>query len=82
MEAERLAKERPTKIVPASNYKEKYEHLIGRAAAKDAAQSTVTNRVYGFGKYKIETYYDQYLRFQVVSTFPHKLINVDLISGN
>lgn len=37
-----------TKITPHSNYKDKYKHLIGDTAAKDAAQSTFTNRTYGF----------------------------------
>ena len=37
------------KIQPNSNYKDKYKHLIGDTAAKDAAQSTFTNRSYGFG---------------------------------
>lgn len=36
------------KIEPHSNYKDKYKHLIGETAAKDAAQSTFTNRSYGF----------------------------------
>ena len=43
--------ERPAVIVPASNYKEKYEHLIGREAAKDAAKITLANKAYGFGLY-------------------------------
>ena len=38
-----------SKVVPSSNYRDKYKHLIGDTAAKDAAQSTVTNRSYGFG---------------------------------
>jgi hypothetical protein len=33
---------------PKSNYREKYEHLIGTSAAKDAAQSTTANKSYGF----------------------------------
>ncbi|KAH3741039.1 sperm-associated antigen 7 homolog [Dreissena polymorpha] len=48
---ERLAEDsRPgkRKVVPASNYHDKYRHLIGDTAAKEAAQSTVTNRTYGF----------------------------------
>ena len=43
--------ERPSVIVPASNYKDKYEHLIGREAAKDAAKITLANKAYGFGLY-------------------------------
>ncbi|XP_060577223.1 sperm-associated antigen 7 homolog [Ruditapes philippinarum] len=35
-------------IQPNTNYKDKYKHLIGDTAAKDAAQSTFTNRSYGF----------------------------------
>lgn len=36
------------KMQPNSNYRDKYKHLIGDVAAKDAAQSTKTNRTYGF----------------------------------
>ena len=35
-------------VVPASNYKEKYEHLIGKAAGKSAAQATVVNKQFGY----------------------------------
>ncbi len=52
MEAAKLAAERPSVIVPASNYKDKYEHLIGKEAAKDAAKLTMANKSYGFGKDK------------------------------
>lgn len=38
------------KIIPNSNYKDKYKHLIGDEAAKDAAKQTTANRSYGFGK--------------------------------
>lgn len=37
-------------IVPNSNYKDKYAHLIGQDAALEAAKKTETNRSYGFGK--------------------------------
>ena len=50
-EAQKAAAERPSVIVPASNYKDKYEHLIGREAAKDAAKITLANKAYGFGMY-------------------------------
>ncbi|CAB3360659.1 Hypothetical predicted protein [Cloeon dipterum] len=33
---------------PTKNYKEKYEHLIGKESALDAAKKTVTNKQYGF----------------------------------
>ncbi|KAG8233675.1 hypothetical protein J437_LFUL014117 [Ladona fulva] len=35
-------------FVPNSNYKDKYERLIGKEAAKDAARVTQTNKQYGF----------------------------------
>lgn len=35
---------------PKSNYKDKYQHLIGTVAAKEAAEATTTNRAYGFGE--------------------------------
>ena len=50
VEEEEAAK-KPKNFVPNSNYKEKYEHLIGREAAKEAARKTQTNKQYGFGKY-------------------------------
>ncbi|XP_064610455.1 sperm-associated antigen 7 homolog [Liolophura sinensis] len=37
-----------TEFIPNSNYKDKYEHIIGRSAAKDAAMTTTANRSYGF----------------------------------
>ena len=36
-------------VVPKSDYKEKYQHLIGSVAAKDAAKITAANAAYGFG---------------------------------
>lgn len=57
MQRERQKKEndeelsrKPKKIIPASNYKDKYAHLIGSEAALDAAKKTETNKSYGFGK--------------------------------
>uniref|UniRef100_A0A224XS18 R3H domain-containing protein n=1 Tax=Panstrongylus lignarius TaxID=156445 RepID=A0A224XS18_9HEMI len=35
-------------FVPNSNYREKYQHLIGLEAAKEAARVTQTNKQYGF----------------------------------
>jgi len=32
-----------------SSYHKKYEHLLGREAAKDAARATNANKSYGFG---------------------------------
>jgi len=34
-----------------SDYHLKYEHLLGKNSAKDAAQATSANRSYGFGNY-------------------------------
>lgn len=48
-EEERL-KKKPENFKPSTNYKDKYSHLIGTVAAKDAAQKTQTNKQYGFGK--------------------------------
>lgn len=36
------------KIVPISNYKDKYAHLIGQDAALEAARKTQSNKNYGF----------------------------------
>lgn len=51
-ELERLSAEEnvPTqkKIIPNSNYKDKYKHLIGDEAAKKGAKQTTANRSYGF----------------------------------
>lgn len=51
-ELERLsAEENPShqkKIIPNSNYKDKYRHLIGDEAAKKGAKQTTANRSYGF----------------------------------
>lgn len=50
-EDEKELKRKPEKIVPNTNYKDKYAHLIGHDAALDAAKKTQTNKSYGFGKY-------------------------------
>ncbi|XP_054273319.1 sperm-associated antigen 7 [Macrosteles quadrilineatus] len=42
------ASRKPEKFVPNSNYKEKYQHLIGLDAALEAAKKTETNKQYGF----------------------------------
>ena len=60
-EAQKAAAQRPSVIVPASNYKDKYEHLIGKEAAKDAAKITLASKAYGFGMciftYSIKNHY-------------------------
>lgn len=51
--SKRLTEEKPLtekEIVPHSNYKDKYVHLIGQEAALEAARSTVSNKTYGYGK--------------------------------
>lgn len=49
MQEEREAsRKRKSDVVPASNYQEKYHHLIGKEAALDAARVTQTNKQYGF----------------------------------
>ncbi|XP_069699408.1 sperm-associated antigen 7 [Periplaneta americana] len=45
---EEEAQKKSKNFVPTSNYREKYEHLIGREAAKEAARKTQTNKQYGF----------------------------------
>jgi hypothetical protein len=45
-----MSKNKKPQAEPAKNYKEKYEHLIGKESALDAAKKTVTNKQYGFGK--------------------------------
>lgn len=39
----------PEVVVPHSNYKDKYVHLIGQEAALEAAKKTESNKSYGFG---------------------------------
>lgn len=59
-ERERKAKEeaeyqksrkRKEDFVPNSFYKDKYQHLIGKEAALEAARKTEANSNYGFGRY-------------------------------
>lgn len=38
---------------PNSNYKDKYSHLIGTSAAKDAAHTLEANRTYGCGQCRL-----------------------------
>lgn len=51
--AERLRIKDTTKeeFKPNSNYREKYERLIGKESAVQAAKPTTTNKQYGFGKH-------------------------------
>ena len=37
-------------VAPSSNYKDKYHHLIGTSAAKDAAKKTEANKSFGMGE--------------------------------
>jgi len=60
-ERERKAKEeteyvksrkRKENFVPNSYYKDKYQHLIGKEAALEAARKTEANSSYGCGRYR------------------------------
>jgi len=42
-----------------SSYHKKYEHLLGKEAAKDAARATDANKSYGFGN--VFKYIEQHL---------------------
>uniref|UniRef100_T1J0U9 R3H domain-containing protein n=1 Tax=Strigamia maritima TaxID=126957 RepID=T1J0U9_STRMM len=44
----RVEDEKPAEFTPNSNYKEKYEKLIGKTSAKEAARITVPNKQFGF----------------------------------
>lgn len=44
------SKEKNIDFVPNSNYQDKYEHLIGKTSALEAARKTVANSNYGCGK--------------------------------
>lgn len=48
---EELKKMKPFEVVPNSNYKDKYVHLIGQDSAIEAAKRTESNKNYGFGKF-------------------------------
>lgn len=48
IEAKEQTKVEDKNFVPATNYREKYQHLIGLDAAKEAARVTQTNKQYGF----------------------------------
>ena len=44
------SRKRKQDFVPNSNYKDKYEHLIGKESALEAARKTECNSSYGYGK--------------------------------
>lgn len=44
------SRKRKEDFVPNSFYKDKYQHLIGKEAALEAARKTEANSNYGFGK--------------------------------
>lgn len=47
---EEAAQQGPVVVSPASDYKDKYSHLIGKGAAKDAAHMLQANKTYGCGE--------------------------------
>ncbi|OCT59595.1 hypothetical protein XELAEV_18001017mg [Xenopus laevis] len=46
-EAQADALRPPARVSPTSDYKDKYSHLIGKVAAKDAAHTLQANKAYG-----------------------------------
>ena len=48
LQAEADSNKKAEKMVPATNYKDKYKHLIGDESAKDGAKQTLANKSYGF----------------------------------
>jgi len=48
MSSQATSAKRKLEPVPSS-YHKKYEHLLGKDAAKDAARATDANKSYGFG---------------------------------
>lgn len=46
------SRKRKENFVPNSFYKDKYQHLIGKEAALEAARKTEANSSYGCGRYK------------------------------
>nr|XP_056719560.1 sperm-associated antigen 7 [Euleptes europaea] len=46
-QAEEEARRGPTVVNPHTDYKDKYSHLIGKVAAKDAAHAMEANKAYG-----------------------------------
>ncbi|KAG8537527.1 hypothetical protein GDO81_024378 [Engystomops pustulosus] len=46
-EAEETLRKTPSSVNPNSDYKDKYSHLIGKMAAKDAAHTLQANKAYG-----------------------------------
>lgn len=47
---EEAAQQGPVVVSPTSDYKDKYSHLIGKGAAKDAAHMLQANKTYGCGE--------------------------------
>nr|KAF6417257.1 sperm associated antigen 7 [Molossus molossus] len=47
---EEAAQQGPVVVSPTSDYKDKYSHLIGKGAAKDAAHVLQANKTYGCGE--------------------------------
>jgi len=46
-----LNSDEPCTQKPSSNYKDKYNHLIGSTSAKEAARKTEANASFGMGGY-------------------------------
>ena len=53
LQAAEDAKSGKRKEAPKADYQEKYQHLIGKQAGKDAANLTSANTSYGFGEWAI-----------------------------
>lgn len=56
-EAELEARQKKEVVIPNSNYREKYEKLIGKDAGKTAAQVTKPNKQFGFGELAFHFYF-------------------------
>lgn len=67
VEQQEELKRKPEKLIPNSNYKDKYAHLIGHDSALEAAKITQTNKSYGNGKFILISL-SQYFTFIKYST--------------
>lgn len=65
------SRKRKENFVPNSFYKDKYQHLIGKEAALEAARKTEANSSYGCGEYKYDinaNVYNGYSNFNLSFT--------------
>lgn len=81
------SRKRKENFVPNSYYKDKYQHLIGKEAALEAARKTEANSSYGCGgyrhryKYKLSNFHRRHELFLKLYVFAVKIMKLSVMKS-